>query len=112
MRVILVSLTCFEGTLDTSSQPAQAVKQFRICMPHGRMYGHAVNESLRLIVLADGKGADARKMGVGQLCLFGPGVERGLHLSEVALRLRFLRDVDVGVALAAHHILYCVKIDL
>src|SRR5262249_44810020 len=63
------------------------------------------DHALRLIILADRKGTDARKMGVGQCCLLRPGVERRLHLGEVALRFHLLRDIDAGIAQARHHVL-------
>src|SRR5258708_30894679 len=59
---------------------------------------------LRLVILANRKCTDARKMGVGQLCLLRPGVERGLHLGEVALRLHFFRNADAGIAQTRHNI--------
>ncbi len=61
-------------------------------------------QSLRPDILANRKGTDARKMGVGQFGLLGPCVERSLHLGEIALRFHFLRDIDAGIAQARHHI--------
>src|SRR5262245_43234155 len=82
-------------------------------------YGYSLNfgcgcaangmPSLRLIVLTDRHGADARQIYVRQARLACPGIELRLHLGEIAFGFDLLGDVETGVAQAGDHVLRCHK---